>query len=29
MFGVEVQPALAAEGVVRLGTDLCNWFLLE
>jgi glyoxylase-like metal-dependent hydrolase (beta-lactamase superfamily II) len=29
MFGVEVEPALAAEGVVRLGTDLCNWFLLE
>jgi len=29
MFGVELEPALAAEGVVRLGTDLCNWFLLE
>jgi len=29
MFGVEVEPALTAEGVVRLGTDLCNWFLLE
>ena len=29
MFGEEVEPALAAEGVVRLGTDLCNWFLLE
>ena len=29
MFGVESEPALAAEGVVRLGTDLCNWFLLE
>lgn len=29
VFGVEVEPALAAEGVVRLGTNLCNWFLLE
>jgi len=29
VFGVEVEPVLAAEGVVRLGTDLCNWFLLE
>ncbi len=29
MFGVEVEPALVADGVVRLGTDLCNWFLLE
>jgi glyoxylase-like metal-dependent hydrolase (beta-lactamase superfamily II) len=29
VFGVESKPALAAEGVVRLGTDLCNWFLLE
>jgi hypothetical protein len=29
MFGVEPAPALAADGVVRLGTDLCNWFLLE
>ena len=29
VFGEELEPALAAEGVVRLGTDLCNWFLLE
>jgi len=29
VFGVELEPALAAEGVVRLGTNLCNWFLLE
>jgi glyoxylase-like metal-dependent hydrolase (beta-lactamase superfamily II) len=29
MFGREVEPALAADGVVRLGTNLCNWFLLE
>jgi glyoxylase-like metal-dependent hydrolase (beta-lactamase superfamily II) len=29
MFGREVKPALAAEGVVRIGTDLCNWFLIE
>jgi glyoxylase-like metal-dependent hydrolase (beta-lactamase superfamily II) len=29
VFGVELEPALAAEGVVRLGTDLCNWFLLD
>jgi glyoxylase-like metal-dependent hydrolase (beta-lactamase superfamily II) len=29
MFGEVVEPALAAEGVVRLGTELCNWFLLE
>jgi glyoxylase-like metal-dependent hydrolase (beta-lactamase superfamily II) len=24
-----VEPAFAADGVVRLGTDLCNWFLFE
>lgn len=29
MFGREVEPARVAEGVVRLGTNLCNWFLLE
>ena len=29
MFGRELEPARVAEGVVRLGTDLCNWFLLE
>jgi glyoxylase-like metal-dependent hydrolase (beta-lactamase superfamily II) len=29
MFGRETEPTLAAEGVVQLGTDLCNWFLLE
>ena len=29
MFGRVVEPARVAEGVVRLGTDLCNWFLLE
>lgn len=29
MFGRVLEPALDAEGVVRLGTDLCNWFLLE
>jgi glyoxylase-like metal-dependent hydrolase (beta-lactamase superfamily II) len=29
MFGRVLEPALDAEGVVRLGTDLCNWFLLD
>ena len=24
-----MEPAFAADGVVRLGTDLCNWFLFE
>ena len=25
----ETQPTLVAEGVVRLGTELVNWYLLE
>jgi glyoxylase-like metal-dependent hydrolase (beta-lactamase superfamily II) len=29
VFGVELEPTLSADGVVRLGTNLCNWFLLE
>jgi glyoxylase-like metal-dependent hydrolase (beta-lactamase superfamily II) len=29
MFGRALEPAVVADGVVRLGTDLCNWFLLE
>lgn len=29
MFGRMLEPAVVADGVVRLGTDLCNWFLLE
>lgn len=29
MFGRVTEPAFAADGVVRLGTDLCNWFLFE
>jgi glyoxylase-like metal-dependent hydrolase (beta-lactamase superfamily II) len=29
MFGRVLEPAPVAEGVVRLGTDLCNWFLVE
>ena len=29
VFGRVVEPAFAADGVVRLGTDLCNWFLFE
>jgi glyoxylase-like metal-dependent hydrolase (beta-lactamase superfamily II) len=29
MFGSVLEPAAVADGVVRLGTDLCNWFLLE
>jgi glyoxylase-like metal-dependent hydrolase (beta-lactamase superfamily II) len=29
MFGRVLEPAAVADGVVRLGTDLCNWFLLE
>jgi glyoxylase-like metal-dependent hydrolase (beta-lactamase superfamily II) len=29
MFGRFLAPARVADGIVRLGTDLCNWFLLE
>ena len=29
VFGRVNEPAFAADGVVRLGTDLCNWFLFE
>ena len=29
VFGRVSEPAFAADGVVRLGTDLCNWFLFE
>jgi glyoxylase-like metal-dependent hydrolase (beta-lactamase superfamily II) len=29
VLGRVVEPAFAADGVVRLGTDLCNWFLFE
>jgi glyoxylase-like metal-dependent hydrolase (beta-lactamase superfamily II) len=29
MFGRVQKPVLVADGVVRLGTDLCNWFLLD
>jgi glyoxylase-like metal-dependent hydrolase (beta-lactamase superfamily II) len=29
VLGRVVEPAFDADGVVRLGTDLCNWFLLD
>ena len=29
VLGRVVEPAFAADGVVRLGTDLCNWFLVD
>jgi glyoxylase-like metal-dependent hydrolase (beta-lactamase superfamily II) len=29
VLGRVAEPAFAADGVVRLGTDLCNWFLFE
>lgn len=29
MFARTLKPALVAEGVVRLGTDLVSWFLVE
>lgn len=29
MFARDIEPALVAEGVVRLGTDLVSWYLLE
>ena len=29
VFGRVTEPAFDAEGVVRLGTDLVNWFLVE
>jgi glyoxylase-like metal-dependent hydrolase (beta-lactamase superfamily II) len=29
VLGRVVGPAFAADGVVRLGTDLCNWFLFD
>ena len=29
MFAREREPALVADGVVRLGTELVNWYLVE
>jgi glyoxylase-like metal-dependent hydrolase (beta-lactamase superfamily II) len=29
MFARETEPALVADGVVRLGTELVNWYLVE
>lgn len=29
MLARETEPTLVADGVVRLGTELCNWYLLE
>src|ERR1051325_8877874 len=29
MLARETEPVLVADGVVRLGTDLVNWYLLE
>ena len=29
MFARETEPALVTEGVVRLGTELVNWYLVE
>jgi glyoxylase-like metal-dependent hydrolase (beta-lactamase superfamily II) len=29
MFARELEPALVGDGVVRLGTDLVSWFLVE
>ena len=29
MFARDIEPALVADGVVRLGTELVNWYLLE
>jgi glyoxylase-like metal-dependent hydrolase (beta-lactamase superfamily II) len=29
MFARDIEPALVADGVVRLGTDLVSWYLLE
>lgn len=29
VLGRVVEPAFDADGVVRLGTDLCNWFLFD
>ena len=29
MFARDTEPALVADGVVRLGTELINWYLLE
>jgi glyoxylase-like metal-dependent hydrolase (beta-lactamase superfamily II) len=29
MFARDIEPALVADGVVRLGTDLVHWYLLE
>jgi len=29
MFARETEPALVADGVVRLGTELANWYLVE
>src|SRR5437764_13704669 len=29
MFARETEPALVADGVVRLGTELVNWCLVE
>ena len=29
MFARETEPVLAGDGVVRLGTELVNWYLVE
>ena len=29
MFARDIEPVLVADGVVQLGTDLVNWYLLE
>ena len=29
MFARETEPALVADRVVRLGTELVNWYLVE
>src|SRR5437868_14137737 len=29
MFAKETEPTLVADGVVRLGTELVNWYLVE
>lgn len=29
MFAQETEPTLVADGVVRLGTELVNWYLVE
>src|SRR5512133_253055 len=29
MLARDIEPAFVADGVVRRGTDLCSWYLLE